>query len=134
MNENNHRVALRWFEEVWGKRRVETIHELFGADGVGHMEGGEITGSEAFVTVHREVLKAMPDLVMEVEDCIADGEDAVVRWTFRGTHTGCGLGCEATHREIRSGGMTWFKIRDGKIVEGWDRWNWDGFMKALQAA
>jgi steroid delta-isomerase-like uncharacterized protein len=134
MNENNRRLAIRWFEEVWGQRRVATIHELLAPDSVGHLEGGEITGSGAFADVHREVLTAMPDLVMEIEDCIADGDDAVVRWNFRGTHTGNGLGCAATHREVRCGGMTWFKFRNGVIAEGWDRWNWDAFMKALQPA
>jgi len=132
MSEHSRRLAIRWFEEVWGQRREECIHELLGADGVGHLEGGDIKGGASFVAIHRELLKAMPDLNIQVQDCIADGDDAVVRWVFTGTHTGCGLGCEATNQKLARQGMTWFRFRDGKIVEGWDGWNWDAFMKALK--
>ncbi len=30
--------------------------------------------------------------------------------------------------------MTWFCIRNGKLVEGWDGWNEGGLLAQLQAA
>jgi len=51
-----------------------------------------------------------------VEDVIADNERAVVRWRFRGTHVGEGLGIPATGRsfELRAVGFYHFD-RDGKL-------------------
>ncbi len=131
MNEATRQIALRWFQEVWQQRRVASIHELLAPSALGHMEGQDIVGPEQFATIHREILQALPDLVMTIEDVVAEGENAVVRWSFRGRHTGCGLGCEPTLRDLSFGGMTWFKIRDGQIIEGWDRWNHAAFLRTL---
>jgi predicted ester cyclase len=33
------------------------------------------------------------------------------------------LGLQPTGKQVRIRGMTWFRIEEGKIVEGWDAWN-----------
>jgi predicted SnoaL-like aldol condensation-catalyzing enzyme len=121
MNHSNRALAIRWFEEVWNQKRVDTIHELLAADAPGHMEGQEVQGPRDFLPVHQQMLQAMPDLEVEIEDVLADGDDAVVRWTIR-----------ALNGRMTFSGMTWFKFRDGQIVEGWDRWNHSAFVQRLQ--
>ena len=80
--------------------------------------GGDMTGAEPFKQLHAEFLAAFPDLKVEVEDSISDGDNVVVRWRASGTHDGDGLGFEATHQPVSFPGITWFRIEDGKIVEG----------------
>jgi len=129
----NRQLAIRWFEEVWNQRRRATIHELVAPAAAGHLEGQEIAGSEEFSLFADELLNALPDLAVTIEDVVADEENAVVRWRFHGTHKGKGMGLEPTGREVFCSGMTWLKFREGKIVEGWDRWNHGAFVQQLTA-
>jgi steroid delta-isomerase-like uncharacterized protein len=127
----NTQVARRWFEEVWNQRRSETIYELTLPQSVGHMEHGDVTSREDFLAFHSKFVEALPDLRITVEDTVAEGENVVVRWSVSATHQGDGLGCQATGKPVRMRGMTWVRIRDGKLVESWDCWNLGGLMQQL---
>jgi steroid delta-isomerase-like uncharacterized protein len=129
--QKNVEVARRWFDEVWNGRRAETIHELLLPDSVGHLENGDVVGPHAFAAVHAEFLKAFPDLQVTVEDTVAEGDRVVVRWSLSARHHGHGLGKAATGKEVKCRGMTWMRLRDGKLVEGWDAWNLGGMMGRL---
>ena len=74
----------------------------------------------------------MPDLRLEVEDTVAEGDDVVVRWRLTGTHSGNGLDIPPTQTRVDRRGMTWHKIVDGQIVEGWDSWNSGALMETLR--
>jgi len=132
MHRAHRELALRWFEEIWNQRRPEVIPELLHPDARGHMEGQEVHGQEEFRLVVDEILGALPDLHITVEDILADDRAAVVRWQFQATHTGHGLGLAPTNRRVICSGMTWFEFRDGKVIEGWDRWNQAAFVHQLQ--
>ena len=69
--------------------------------------------------------------VLSVENVVASGDDAVVRWRFTGTHRGTIFGVTGSGRPIDVHGMTWLRFRDGKIVEGWDGWNVGGLVQHL---
>ncbi len=132
MTERNRELALRWFEDVWNQRRHETIHAMVAPNAPGHLEGQEIVGPDEFKLVADELIAALPDMKVTVEAVVADENQAAVRWRFQGTHTGTAMGLKPTGRKIFCHGMTWFVFRDGKIVEGWDRWNQQAFIQQLQ--
>lgn len=117
-------LAHRWFEEVWNQRRDDTIFELAGENAVCHLESGvEINSPEVFKAFRDNLLAALPDMKLQVEDVIAEGDSTVVRWSFIGNHRGNGFGFKPTGCEIEARGLTWFRFADGKIIEGWDCWN-----------
>ncbi|HEX6984512.1 MAG TPA: ester cyclase [Planctomycetaceae bacterium] len=135
MSERNAELARRFFQEVWNERRAETIDELVHPGGVAHHTNGELTSAEQFRDiVHKRFLDAFPDLHIEIEDVLAAGDQAVVRWSANGTHLGDGLGVKASRQKVAFRGMTWFVFRDGKIVEGWDCWDHGGLLQALWRA
>jgi predicted ester cyclase len=133
MSQENVALAHRWFDEVWNQRREETIDELLLPSSVGHMETGDVQGGEGFKTVRAQFLSALPDLRFVIDDTAAEGENVVVRWSVYGTHAGKGLDTAPTRSHVEIHGITWLKIRDGYIVEGWDRWNLGGFIAHLQS-
>src|ERR1700752_311953 len=126
-------LARRWFEEVWNARREEAIDELMNADAVGHMEGGDVAGPNGFREVRAVFLNALPDMHITVEDVLANGDQAVVRWRVRGTHRGDLLGIAPSQRQIDFRGMSWLTVRDGKLAEGWDTWNLGGLLESLRS-
>jgi steroid delta-isomerase-like uncharacterized protein len=132
MSEDLTALGRRWFEEVWNRRRTETIDELMHPQIRGLIEGGVINNREEFKTARAALLAAFPDLHVNVEDCIGQGPSVVVRWTAAGTHTGAALGLSPTGRAVSFRGITWMIFRDGKMVEGWDAWNQGALMQSLQ--
>ncbi len=116
-------LSNRWFEEIWNKRRVEVVDELATDTSIGHSEAVEPASIPAFKQFHGAFLTAFPDLKIEIEDTLSEGENAVVRWRAEGTHAGDWQGLAPTNRRIRILGMTWFRFEDGKVAEAWDSWS-----------
>jgi steroid delta-isomerase-like uncharacterized protein len=126
-------LARRWFEEVWNKRRTDTIDKLLTDESVSHSESGLLRGKQAFKErTHTVFLSAFPDLRMTVEATLAEGDEVVVRWVCTGTHEGDGLGFPATGRRVSFRGVTWIRFSGDKMVEGWDCWNQGGLIESLR--
>ncbi len=53
------------------------------------------------------------------------------RWSGTGTHRGDGLGFPATGRQVRLSGMTFVRIQNGKLVEGWNVFDQLGMFQQL---
>ncbi len=58
-----------------------------------------------------------------IDDMIAEGDQVLVRWTFRGTHKKEYLGIPATHKPIQFSGIYIFRIVNGQISEVWNLWD-----------
>jgi steroid delta-isomerase-like uncharacterized protein len=113
-------LLRRWFHEVWNERRPETIDELLAPQSVCHSDGGVLNGRDEFkALMYEPFVSALPDLCIEIDAIVADGDQVVVRWHAMGTHTGEGLGIPATGRTGAFCGITWVRVEEGKLVEGW---------------
>jgi steroid delta-isomerase-like uncharacterized protein len=125
-------LARSWFEDMWNRHRPMIIDQFLDPNCIGHHEGGRDTrGPGEFKAMRLELLEAFPDLHFTVDDVIAEGEQAVVRWSATGTHKGDLLDIPPSGRVAVVRGMTWFKFRNGRIIEGWDNWNIGGMLKSL---
>ncbi|QDT17939.1 ester cyclase [Alienimonas californiensis] len=125
-------LARRWFEEVWVQRRAETIDELVDADSVCHGDDGPVQGPDGFKQQFYEpMVAAFPDLQVQVEAVIAEGDQAVVRWSAVGTHSGDGLGFPATGEAASFRGLTWMQVRDGRLGVGWQSSNIPEVLRTL---
>jgi len=133
MSQENRRLAIRWFEEVWNARREGIIDEVMTPSSIGHMEGKDVIGPVEFKAQRAELLAAFPDFSVTVEATAADGDVVVVRWSARGTHLGQGLGVQATGTAVAFRGMTWIVVRAGRFIEGWDAWNQGALVESLRA-
>lgn len=119
-------VALiwRWFKEVWNDRRIERIQELLSPDFISHYEHEEIKGINNWkVRLYETLIKAFPDLRIEIMDIVARGDHVVTRWHARGIHSGELLGVPPSGKLVEFSGMSWTKIVDNKAVENWNNWN-----------
>lgn len=120
----------RWFEEVWNNQSEDAIDEMLTEDGIvnglNDADGNPLRGPEGFKTLHRAFLSAYPDLKITVEDTVSDGDKIAARCTVRATHSGEGLGVLPTDQPVEFTGMAIVKIKDGKIVEAWNEFD---FMK-----
>ena len=130
MSEENKALMRRWFEEVWNKGRAEAIPEMFADEGIAHGLSDDpaspLRGPAGFLPFHAQFREAFPNIEVVVEDQIAEGDRVATRCSVRGKHAGDSLGFAATGSPVEFTGITITRIKDGKIVEAWN--NFD-FMK-----
>jgi len=128
--EANKAVMRRWFEEVWNKGRADAIPEMFAEDGIAHGLSDDVTaplkGPSGFLPFHSQFREAFPNIEVVVEDQIAEGDTVATRCSVRGKHQGNSLGFAATNSPVEFTGVTITRLKEGKIVEAWN--NFD-FMK-----
>lgn len=140
MSEKNRAVVRRWFEEVWNQGREATIDELFSAEGVAHGLGdseSDVRGPAEFKPFVAHIRGSIPDLHIQVQDILCEGDHAAIRVTLQGTHSGPGLGVAPTGRRVSIQGIIIVRIVDGQIVEGWNSYDQLGLLRqtgALPAA
>jgi steroid delta-isomerase-like uncharacterized protein len=125
----------RWFEEVWNKGREEAIEEMFAEDGVAHgladESGAQLRGPTGFKPFFRSFRGAFPDIEVIVEDTVAEGDKVAARCTIRATHAGDTLGFAATQRPMEITGIAIVRVKDGKIVEAWNNFDFMGMFQQL---
>jgi steroid delta-isomerase-like uncharacterized protein len=128
--EDNKALMRRWFEEVWNQGRADAVAEFFAEDGVAHGLSDDpakpMRGPSEFLPFHGQFRGAFPNIEVVVEDQVAEGDLVATRCIVRGKHTGDHLGFAATNSPVDFTGIAITRIKDGKIVEAWN--NFD-FMK-----
>lgn len=117
----------RWFEEVWNKKREDAVDEMLAPNGVGHgltdPDGNEIVGPEAFKKLQRAFTSAYPDMRITVEDTVVEGDKIAARCRVTGSHQGDGIGVSPTRQPVEFTGMLIVNVKDGKIIEAWNEFN-----------
>ena len=126
--ENPYRTIVHeWFEEVWNKRDAKVIDRLLGTDAVVHgiakADGTPVRGPGDFKEFHRRFLAAFPHIAIEVVETISAGDKIAARCIVRGKHEGDGLGFPATGKTTEFTRMCIAVVREGKIVEAWNNFD-----------
>ncbi|MGB9177946.1 MAG: ester cyclase [Pyrinomonadaceae bacterium] len=137
MLDENRDLIHRWFEEVWNKGRADAIDEMFAEDGIAHglsdVSGAELRGPAEFREFHNKFRNAFPDIEVVVEDTIAEGDKLAARCSVRGRHRGDALGFAATNKPVEITGIAIVRVRDGKIVEAWNNFDFMTMFKQVGA-
>jgi steroid delta-isomerase-like uncharacterized protein len=128
LQDRNKAVARRVFDDIFNRGKLVVANEIYAADFVNHglhTSAGLREDQEAV----RGWRKAAPDLVMTVDQMIAEGDKVCVLWTGRGTNTGEGNGLPATGKHVEMRGITLWRLQDGKIREEWSEFDMLGLLR-----
>jgi serine phosphatase RsbU (regulator of sigma subunit) len=120
--EENKAIFRRYIEEVWNQTNLELVDEIFDRY-ISHQPDGSVLerGPEDVKRFVSEFRAAFPDLRINIDEQIAEGDKVVIRATLRGTHQGEFRGMAPTGKEIEDKGFTDFRFsEEGKVVESWD--------------
>ena len=131
MSSENKALVQRWFDEVWTKGSVASIDTLMAPSCMVHGLGEDMPGPENFKVFHAAYRDAFPDVRIELDSMVAEGDIVAARWSGTGTHRGNGLGFAATGRQVQFSGMTFARIQDGKLVEGWNVFDQLGMLQQI---
>jgi steroid delta-isomerase-like uncharacterized protein len=131
------RLVRRWFQQVWNEGRIETVEELLAPDAVIHglgEQGLAVPGPKAFLSFFATMRSAFPDVHVQVEQVVNEGEWFAARFSASMTYTGTGLGFAANQKKAKIDGMAMGRVVEGKIVEGWNIWDQRSLLAQLDAA
>jgi steroid delta-isomerase-like uncharacterized protein len=135
MSEKMKAIARRFLQEVVSEGRLDVISELLAEDFVEHETmPGAPEGREAvtwFVTTFRS---AVPDLRVEVDDLIVEGDKLVARSTWSGTQEGELFGMPATGKRFAMNVIDIVRFDGDRAVEHWGVSDVAGMMQQLGLA
>lgn len=127
-------LIRRHFEVMWNRGDVSVAAELCAPGVVQHDPfTTRLTDLEAYVGYLGDVRRAFPDLVLAMDDVVAEGEKVVVRWSFTGTHEGEIRGLAATERKVAFAGMSMYRLVDERIAEIWTSFDTVGYLRQVMA-
>jgi steroid delta-isomerase-like uncharacterized protein len=120
--ENKDLARRSW--EIANQHNPDLIEEFYAPSLVWHEPDQDVRGYEQAKQFTSTFFAAFPDLNISVEDVIAEGDQAVSRYTIRGTHQGeTEEFGPPTGRQMELQGITIHRIEGGKIVEEWERYD-----------
>jgi steroid delta-isomerase-like uncharacterized protein len=121
-----------FFETVWNEGDVARAAEFLAADFVSHNGFQlELLGPEGYARGVAMMRHALPDLHTTLELVISTGDYVCVRGRDRGTHLGELFDHPPSGRAVSATWIEIFRIRDGKIAEGWLEMDTAGFLRQL---
>jgi steroid delta-isomerase-like uncharacterized protein len=135
MSDENKATARQFFD-VFSTGDVDQLDDIMADDAIDHdaynpfaSEGRD--GAKKVIAMYRE---AFPDLVMKVDDQIAEGDMVATRWHAEGTHQGELMGHAGTGNRATTHGIAFDRFEGGKVVEGWVQWDVMHLMQVIGAA
>jgi steroid delta-isomerase-like uncharacterized protein len=118
--ESNKALVREHYERLTNRKDLTAADEQLAPDFVDHDALPGLPGGPEGVKAWMRLLHgAFPDLSVEIEDLVAEGDRVAVRATWRGTHQGPFMGQAATGRSVQFGGMVFWRIAEGRIAERW---------------
>jgi predicted ester cyclase len=115
--EQNKEVIRRIFDEIINQGNLDLADELLTPDTEVHVPFADPgSGPEALKTIVAGLRQGFPDLHLEIDDLIGEGNVTAVAWhSTQQTHTGSYRGLPPTGRAVRISGIDMMKFRGGRV-------------------
>ena len=135
MSQSPRDIAIRWFDEVWNKGRLEAIDELATPDAkcYGFPQPESVLDRDEFKEYILEFRRSFTHVHLSVDETVEEDTRVAVRWTGTMQHTGSGLGFAPTGRIVNVHGMSLMHLRDDRISAGWNALDLGSIVQFLSA-
>ena len=131
MSDQNKAVVQQLYDAM-GQGDYGALEELIADDMIEHEEVPGVEPNKQGVIQFFKILRAaFPDLSMDPDDMVAEGERVFVRATMKGTHHGDFMGIPATGKQIEVPVADFLRLKNGKLVEHWGITDTETMMRQL---
>lgn len=124
MNTTKHKALItRIAVDIWNRGDLAVVDQVMAPEAKyhgPHMPNG-VGDRETWRRAIGMYRSAFPDSHVIFEDLIESGDIVVGRWSATATHTGQLPGVAPTEKPIAIGGITIYRIAEGKIIEAWEQ-------------
>ena len=134
--QDNQAVVRRFLSTVIAERNTEAADQVLTSDYTVHFVGlpQPIAGLSAWKQVIGGYFSAFPDLQLELQEEIAQGDRVAVRYVWTGTQRGAFMGIPATGRSVRVTGCSTFRVAGDRVAEEWHLDDTLGLLQQLGVA
>jgi predicted ester cyclase len=113
MSARENRAATKRVFDALGKGNLDAAQRVLAPD----LKAGAAKSA-------KQAKQGLPDVRVELEDMIAEGDKVVARWTAIGTHRRAGKhdffgSVKGTGKQLNVEGITILRFERGKVVETW---------------
>ena len=112
--DRNKAIVRRFFEEVWNQRNLTAVNDIFAPHVI--VNGQDVT-PEVIKQLIESRLSAFPDIVVTIDEQVAEADKVSTRRTWRGTHLGEFRGIAPTGKTASWEQISIVRLVDEKIVE-----------------
>jgi len=137
MSTKENKALMRRFFEEWNKGKAAIMADVdkgCANDIVAHSSTGrEMRGLKDFKQFLSGIWDAFPDIHYTLDDLFIEGDKAVLRYSWTGTHKGSLMGIPPTNKKVTMWAIEIYRFVNGKLVEAWGRIDTFGLTQQLGA-
>jgi len=125
MHHQQETLIYRWYQQVWNEGNEKAIDEMMNNDVVAHgiSDGLPLKGKDEFRNFYSNFRNEFSDINVIVEDVMVEDDFECGRCYVNAVH-------RSSNKPVQFTGIAMVKLRDGKIAEGWN--NFDFLKMNLQ--
>ena len=133
--EENKQLLRRYITEVWDNGNLEALNEFLAPGYLRH-----VSPTLPPLSLEEQIQRltgfraAFPDIILTVEEVMAEDDRIAFRSTITGTHHGELAGLPPTGRRVRVGLVDIIRVEDGRFAEQWGGPNMADMFRQLGAA
>lgn len=110
-------ITCKFFQRVWNESDESAIDDLFSPGVIIHgLSEGAKTGVAEYKDFYYQFRNEFSNVQTTVEEVICQGDQEAARTSVTATHT-------PTGKQVSFTGMTMCIIRDGKVAEAWNNFD-----------
>ena len=124
MSDKNSTLTWLWMEEVWNNGSKEAIEEMLHEHAIVHgIEGITERGPKGFKDFYHSFRDQFPEVHVDVQSVVCEGnfESSLCHVTATNDKG----------KQVNFGGMTMVRIENGKIMESWNNFDFQGMYQQL---
>jgi steroid delta-isomerase-like uncharacterized protein len=127
-------TIVAYTDAVWNRHRLEALDTYYARDYVHHdVSRPDVTTLDGYKAWSAALQSAIPNIHVQVDQLLADGDFAVKRWTATGVQSGELAGIPPSGRAVRFSGVSTYRFHDGRIAESWYIYDLFGLLQQLGA-
>lgn len=131
--EQNKAAVRRFNKEFIEKGDLDSFTEIIDTSFINHTAPpGVPKGPEGVLFFFNQFLKpAFPDLVVSINEQVAEEDKVTTYKTFIATHRGEFFGIPASGRKVFIEVMDVIRLKDGKFIDHWNVVDWQSVMQQI---
>jgi predicted ester cyclase len=115
--EENKVKARRVIEEAVNKGNLAVLDEIIAPNYVYHSSQGDVKGPEGLKQFFNMLRAVLPDINIDIEDMVAEGDIVAYRFILNGTFKGEYMGIHPTGNKVAYPEAHFIRFEGGKEVE-----------------
>ena len=129
-------ILRQWFEQVWNQSNEAAVDEFLAPDVVIHnLLGGNGERTMDLATFKRlfwAMRSELSEVQVTTEHELVDGDMTAARCVISAIHHSIGPDERPRSQPIHFTGMAMAKVRDGKIIESWNHFDFEAMYQQME--